>query len=51
MGMPKLAGGRVKATGENGDEYVERDVLRTLIVAKRVIFNSTEECVGNEMLF
>ena len=31
-----------KAKGENGDEYVEQDVLRTLIVTKRVIFNSME---------
>lgn len=29
-----------KAKGENGDDYVERDVLRTLIVTKRFIFNS-----------
>lgn len=28
-----------KAKGEEGDEYVERDILRTLIVSKRLIFN------------
>ena len=27
---------------ENGDKYVEQDVLRTLIVSKRVIFNNME---------
>ena len=34
-----------KAKGENGDDYIERDVLRTLIVAKKVIFNGMG-CVG-----
>jgi len=29
-----------KAKGEDGDDYVERDILRTLIVTKRAIFTS-----------
>jgi len=31
-----------KAKGEDGDDYVERDILRTLIVTKRAIFTSVD---------
>ena len=31
-----------KAKGDDGDDYIERDVLRTLIVTKKAVFNKIE---------
>ena len=34
-----------KAKGENGDDYIEQDVLRTLIVTRKVIFNNIAKSI------
>lgn len=34
-----------KAKGENGDDYIEQDVLRTLIVTRKAIFNNIAKSI------
>lgn len=39
-GNPRACGKACeRAKGDNGDDYVERDILRTLVITKRIVFN------------